>query len=188
MHAVDACDPLESAARALPQAFVLGAAALCRAADGTIARYRVMFMHVALFECITCVRGHRPRRASAAAAMRAAVRVQRERCWLSGRGCDECDAEHPGFCMVLRSVRAVRGARGGCVVFPTVDTLALRSTRLRRGGGRPHRRHADCYTVRPLPSPQHPGPVSVLRDGGTGVRVSGHGCFLASLPRSGASP
>jgi hypothetical protein len=92
---------------------------------------RVTFMHVALFECIACVRAHRPRRASAAAATRAAVRGQRELRRPRGRGCDECDAEHPDFCMVLRCARAGHAARGGCVVFPAVDMLALRLARLR---------------------------------------------------------
>jgi hypothetical protein len=122
---------LESGARAMLRAFVAGC---CRRASGRgrhHSRARVLFMHVTLFECITCVRGHRPRRASAAAATRAAVRVQRERRRLPGRGCDDCDAGHPYFCMVLRAARAARAARGGCVVFPAVDMLALRLARLR---------------------------------------------------------
>ena len=123
-------------------------AGCCRRASGPGRQHshaRVMFMHVTLFEGITCVRGHRRARASAAAATRAAVRVQRERRRLPGRGCDDCDAGHPYFCMVLRAARAARAARGGCVVFPAVDTLALRLARLRRGGGHPPR-HADRAT------------------------------------------
>jgi hypothetical protein len=77
--------------RAMPRAFVLGAAALCWAADGNIARHRVLFMHVILLGCITCVRGHRravrlqlQRRGrpppAATATLAAGPRVRRVRC------------------------------------------------------------------------------------------------------------
>jgi hypothetical protein len=69
--------------------------------------------------------------------------------------------------MVLLCARAVRDGR---VIFPTVDMLALRWTRLVPSGVH----LPDTWTVRPLPSPQYP--ISVRCDGG-GVRVCGH-CFL----------
>ncbi len=128
---------------------------------------RVMFMHVALFECIACVRAHR----------RAVPSLLQRRgrpcaCSESDVGCRAAGATSAmrntlifAWCCVVRVLSVLRVA--GASSFPRWTPL--------RCGWRDCEPAAGALpvtrTVRPLPSPKYS--ISVRRDGGGCVRACG---------------
>ena len=141
----------------MPRAFVLGAAALCRAAGGAVAPHRVLFMHVTLFECITCVRVHRPRRASAGCS---------DSCRAAGATGAMRDTLILAWCCVVRVLGVVRVAGASSSPPWTCSRCGWRDCDPAAGA------LPDTRTVGPLPSPKYP--ISVRRDGGGCVWVCGH--------------
>ena len=145
LHVWGACDLLESAARAMPRTFMLGAAAVSRAADGTIALSHALFMHVKLLPCITCERCHR----------RAVPPLPQRRgrpctCSDSDVGCRAAGATSAmrsilifAWCCVLRELPVLRVVGASSSPLWTCSRCGWRVCD--PGGGRPPR-HADRAT------------------------------------------
>ncbi len=158
---------LESGARAMPRAFVLGAAAMRRTVDGNIAMpVSCSCMQHCLNASCACVRIARAvppqlqRRGRPCAGSESDVG-----CRATGATSAMWDTLTFAWCCVLRELPVL------CVAGASSSPLWTPS----RCGWR------DCdaaagtlpvtRTVRPLPSPKHP--ISVRRDGGGCVRVCG---------------